>query len=110
VRTHFSQVPQFVDKSATSQQTFTALVAIGSFAITATFFGSRKRSSIVDYREVRLNFKAVGIDSPSCFAGEITPDQIRLIRFGDEVNAAQDFDRYWLMQAATGYMAIGLMP
>ena len=36
----------------------------------------------------RLNFKAVGIDSPSCFAGEITLDQIRSIRFGDESQRA----------------------
>jgi hypothetical protein len=36
----------------------------------------------------RLNFKAVGIDSPSCFAGEITPDQIRLIQFGNESQRA----------------------
>ena len=35
-----------------------------------------------------LNFKAVGIDNPSCFTGEITPDQIRLIRFGDESQRA----------------------
>lgn len=36
----------------------------------------------------RLNFKAVGIDSPSCFAGEITPAQIRLIRFSNESQRA----------------------
>lgn len=36
----------------------------------------------------RLNFKAVGMDSPSCFAGEIRPDQIRRIRFGNESQRA----------------------
>lgn len=36
----------------------------------------------------RLNFKAVGIDSPACFDGEITPDQIRLIRFDNESQRA----------------------
>lgn len=35
-----------------------------------------------------LNFKAVGIDSPSCFAGEITAEQIRRIRFGNESQRA----------------------
>jgi hypothetical protein len=35
-----------------------------------------------------LNFKAAGIDSPSCFAGEITPDQIRRIRFSNESQRA----------------------
>ncbi len=36
----------------------------------------------------RLNFKAVGIDRPSCFDGEITPDQIRRIRFGNDSQRA----------------------
>jgi len=36
----------------------------------------------------RLNFKAVGVDSPSCFAGELTPEQIRLVRFGDDTQRA----------------------
>ncbi len=36
----------------------------------------------------RLNFKAVGIDRPSCFDGEITPEQIRLIGFGDDTQRA----------------------
>lgn len=36
----------------------------------------------------RLNFKAVGIDNPSCFAGELTPEQIRLIRFSNESQRA----------------------
>lgn len=36
----------------------------------------------------RLNFKAVGIDNPSCFAGEITPDQIRRIRFWNDSQRA----------------------
>ncbi len=35
-----------------------------------------------------LNFKAVGVDNPSCFAGEITPDQIRRIRFSNESQRA----------------------
>lgn len=35
-----------------------------------------------------LNFKAVGIDRPACFAGEITPDQIRGIRFVNESQRA----------------------
>jgi hypothetical protein len=33
-----------------------------------------------------LNFKAVGVDRPSCFDGEITPEQIRRIRFGNEIS------------------------
>jgi hypothetical protein len=36
----------------------------------------------------KLNFKAVGIDSPSCFADEITPNQIRRIRFTNESQRA----------------------
>jgi hypothetical protein len=36
----------------------------------------------------RLNFKAVGIDSPSCFAGAITPGEIRRIRFSNESQRA----------------------
>lgn len=36
----------------------------------------------------RLNFKAVGIDRPACFDGEITPDQIRRIRFWNESQRA----------------------
>ena len=36
----------------------------------------------------RLNFKAVGIDSPSCFDGELTPRQIRDIRFSNESQRA----------------------
>lgn len=36
----------------------------------------------------RLNFRAVGVDSPSCFEGDITPDQVRLIRFGDDSQRA----------------------
>jgi hypothetical protein len=36
----------------------------------------------------RLNFKAVGVDSPSCFVGDITPAQIRSIRFGTETQRA----------------------
>jgi hypothetical protein len=36
----------------------------------------------------RLNFKAVGIDNPSCFAGEITSDQIRRIGFGHDTQRA----------------------
>jgi len=36
----------------------------------------------------RLNFKAVGIDSPSCFDGELTPQQIRDIRFSNESQRA----------------------
>ena len=36
----------------------------------------------------RLNFKAVGIDRPSCFDGEITPDQIRRIGFGNDSQRA----------------------
>lgn len=32
----------------------------------------------------RLNFKAVGIDDPSCFDGRITQDQIRLTRLSNE--------------------------
>ena len=35
-----------------------------------------------------LNFKAVGVDRPSCFDGEITPEQIRRIRFGNESQRA----------------------
>lgn len=35
-----------------------------------------------------LNFKAVGIDRPSCFAGEITADQVRRIRFSNESQRA----------------------
>jgi hypothetical protein len=34
---HLSQIPQFLDLSAAAQQTFTALVAIGSWAMTAIF-------------------------------------------------------------------------
>jgi hypothetical protein len=36
----------------------------------------------------RLNFKAVGIDNPSCFDGELTPRQIRDIRFSNESQRA----------------------
>lgn len=36
----------------------------------------------------KLSFKAVGIDNPSCFADEVTPDQIRRVRFGDESQRA----------------------
>jgi hypothetical protein len=36
----------------------------------------------------RLNFKAVGIDNPSCFDGEITPDQIRLSPLSYETQRA----------------------
>jgi hypothetical protein len=36
----------------------------------------------------RLNFKAVGIDNPSCFDGELTPQQIRRIRFSNESQRA----------------------
>lgn len=36
----------------------------------------------------RLNFKAVGIENPPCFAGEITPDQIRRIRFSNDSQRA----------------------
>jgi hypothetical protein len=36
----------------------------------------------------RLNFKAVGIDNPSCFDGELTPRQIRAIRFSNESQRA----------------------
>jgi hypothetical protein len=36
----------------------------------------------------RLNFKAVGVDRPSCFTGEITPGEIRRIRFGNESQRA----------------------
>ena len=36
----------------------------------------------------RLNFKAVGIDNPGCFSGEITPDQIRRIRFSNDSQRA----------------------
>jgi hypothetical protein len=36
----------------------------------------------------RLNFKAVGIDNPSCFDGELTPGQIRGIRFSNESQRA----------------------
>jgi hypothetical protein len=36
----------------------------------------------------RLNFKAVGIDNPSCFSGDITPDQIRGIHFSNESQRA----------------------
>jgi len=36
----------------------------------------------------RLNFKAVGIDQPTCFAGDITPDQIRRIPFGNDSQRA----------------------
>ena len=36
----------------------------------------------------RLNFKAVGIDNPSCFDGELTPQQIRDIRFSNESQRA----------------------
>lgn len=36
----------------------------------------------------RLNFKAVGIDSPACFAGELDPDQVRRIPFGNDSQRA----------------------
>lgn len=36
----------------------------------------------------RLNFKAVGIDNPSCFDGELMPQQIRDIRFSNESQRA----------------------
>jgi hypothetical protein len=36
----------------------------------------------------RLNFKAVGIDSPACFAGELTRDQVRRIPFGNNSQRA----------------------
>jgi len=36
----------------------------------------------------RLNFKAVGVDNPSCFAGELTPEQIRRIRFSNDSQRA----------------------
>jgi hypothetical protein len=36
----------------------------------------------------RLNFKAVGVDRPSCFAGEITPDEIRRIHFSNDSQRA----------------------
>ena len=36
----------------------------------------------------RLNFKAVGIDNPSCFDGEITQDQIRLATLWNETYRA----------------------
>lgn len=35
-----------------------------------------------------LNFKAVGIDRPSCFDAEVTPEQIRRIRFWNESQRA----------------------
>jgi len=36
----------------------------------------------------RLNFKAAGIDNPSCFAGEIIPEQIRRIHFSNDSQRA----------------------
>jgi len=36
----------------------------------------------------RLNFKAVGIDNPSCFDGEITQDQIRLTPLDNKIYRA----------------------
>jgi hypothetical protein len=36
----------------------------------------------------RLNFKAVGVDSPTCFAGELTSDQVRRIRFSNDSQRA----------------------
>lgn len=36
----------------------------------------------------RLNFKAAGVDSPSCFTGEITPGQICMIRFCNDSQRA----------------------
>jgi len=36
----------------------------------------------------RLNFKAVGIDRPACFDGEITPAQIRAIHFSNDSQRA----------------------
>jgi hypothetical protein len=36
----------------------------------------------------RLNFKAVGIDNPACFEGELKPEQIRRIRFSNESQRA----------------------
>lgn len=36
----------------------------------------------------RLNFKAVGVDRPSCFDGELTPQQIRAIHFSNESQRA----------------------
>ncbi len=37
----------------------------------------------------RMNFKAVGIDNPSCFNGEITRDQIRLTPLSDKTQRAE---------------------
>jgi hypothetical protein len=37
----------------------------------------------------RLNFKAVGIDNPSCFDGQITEDQIRLTTLRNEMFRAE---------------------
>jgi hypothetical protein len=37
----------------------------------------------------RLNFKAVGIDSPACFSGAMTLDQIRLTSLSDEIQRAE---------------------
>ena len=36
----------------------------------------------------KLNFKAVGIDNPSCFDNGLTPDQIRLTPLGNEIYRA----------------------
>jgi hypothetical protein len=36
----------------------------------------------------RLNFKAVGVDRPGCFDGEITPAQIRAIHFSNDSQRA----------------------
>jgi hypothetical protein len=36
----------------------------------------------------RLNFKAVGVDNPACFDGEITPGLIRSIRFSNDSQRA----------------------
>jgi hypothetical protein len=36
----------------------------------------------------RLNFKAVGIDNPSCFTGELMPAQIRAIHFSNDSQRA----------------------
>jgi hypothetical protein len=37
----------------------------------------------------RMNFKAVGVNNPSCFNGEITRDQIRLTSLNDETQRAE---------------------
>jgi hypothetical protein len=37
----------------------------------------------------RMNFRAVGVDNPSCFDGEVTPEQIRLTSLGNETQRAE---------------------